>query len=80
MNKIVAIGLKDLRLIFQDRTALILMLAAPFLITLGLGFVSGAFEDNDGGNGIRDIPVMIINLDEGELGAQLEMEIGRAHV
>lgn len=70
MNKIFAIGLKDLRLIFRDPTALILMLLAPYLITLGLGFVSGAFEDDEG-SGIRDIPVMLINQDTGDLGFQL---------
>lgn len=71
MTKIFAIGLKDLRLIFQDRAALLLMLLAPYLITLGLGFVSGAFEDDDGNSGIRDIPVMVINEDSGDLGDQL---------
>ncbi|MEM8860961.1 MAG: ABC transporter permease, partial [Chloroflexota bacterium] len=71
MNKIIAIGLKDLRLIFQDRAALLLMLLAPYLITLGLGFVSGAFEDDSGESGIRDIPVMVINQDTGDLGSQL---------
>ncbi|MFK7803440.1 MAG: ABC transporter permease [Anaerolineae bacterium] len=71
MNKIFAIGLKDLRLIFQDRAALLLMLLAPYLITLGLGFVSGAFEDDAGNSGISDIPVMIINQDTGTLGEQL---------
>lgn len=71
MNKILAIGLKDLRLIFQDRAALLLMLLAPYLITLGLGFVSGAFEDDSGISGISDIPVMIINQDDGTLGEQL---------
>ncbi len=70
MNKILAIGLKDLRLIFRDPAALLLMLLAPYLITLGLGFVSGAFAD-DGESGIRDIPVMLINQDTGDLGGQL---------
>ncbi len=70
MNKILAIGLKDLRLVFRDPTALLLMLLAPYLITLGLGFVSGAFED-DGNSGISDIPVMLIDQDIGDLGGQL---------
>ncbi len=70
MNKIFAIGLKDLRLILRDPAALILMLLAPYLITLGLGFVSGAFSD-DGSSGIQDIPVMIINQDQDNLGGQL---------
>ncbi len=71
MKKIIAIGIKDLRLIFQDRAALLLMLLAPYLITLGMGFVSGAFEDDSGSSGIADIPVMIINQDGGDLGGNL---------
>jgi ABC-2 type transport system permease protein len=71
MNKIFAIGIKDLQLIFRDRAALLLMLLAPFLITFGMGFVSGAFEADNGNAGISDIPVMIINRDEGTLGSQL---------
>ena len=41
MKKIFLIGWKDVILAFRDRAALILMLAAPFLLTLGLGFVTG---------------------------------------
>lgn len=73
MNKIFAIGIKDLQLILKDRAALILMLAAPFLITLGMGFVAGAFEEDSGNGGISDIPLMIINRDTGSLGGQLEL-------
>ena len=36
MLKTFLIGLKDVRLVFRDRTALIFMLAAPFVITLGI--------------------------------------------
>ena len=48
-----------------------MMLLTPYLLTLGLGFVSGAFEEDDGNAGIRDIPVHVVNLDEGDLGANL---------
>ena len=69
MQKILAIGLKDLKLSFRDRSALLLMLLAPFLLTLGFGFVSGAFDDtNDGNQGISDIPIAIINHDAGDMG------------
>lgn len=71
MNKILAIGIKDLQLLFRDRAALLLMLLAPYLLTLGFGFVSGAFDDNDGPSGISDIPVAIIDSDTGALGGQL---------
>lgn len=71
MRKIFTIALKDLRLIFRDRAALIMMLLAPYLLTLGLGFVTGAFEENNDNGGLRDIPVQIVNLDAGELGQNL---------
>jgi ABC-2 type transport system permease protein len=70
MLKLILIGLKDLKLIFRDRAALILMLLAPFALTLGLGFVTGRFSGNNG-SGLADIPVAIVNLDKGQLGNAL---------
>ncbi len=71
MKKILSIGWKDLITLFQDRGALILMLGAPFVLTLGLGLVTGAFSDSNSGTGLADIPVVLVNLDEGEMGAAL---------
>ena len=45
MRKLFLIALKDLRLIFRDRSALVLMLAAPFVLTLGMGAVTVALLD-----------------------------------
>ncbi|MBL0344583.1 ABC transporter permease [Candidatus Villigracilis affinis] len=70
MLKTFIIGIKDLRLAFRDRAALIFMLAAPFALTLGLGLVTGRFSGNS--SGISDIPVIIVNLDKKELGNALE--------
>ena len=70
MLKLLLIGLKDLRLVFRDRAALILMLLAPFLLTLGLGAVTGRFSGNSG-SGLSDIPVVIVNLDKAQLGDAL---------
>jgi ABC-2 type transport system permease protein len=70
MLKTFLIGLKDVRLVFRDRTALIFMLAAPFVITLGLGLVTGGFGGM-GGSGISDIPVVIVNLDQQDFGNTL---------
>jgi len=70
MRKLLIIGLKDLRLIFRDRAALILMLLAPFALTVGLGFVTGRFSGK-GGSGLSDIPVVIVNLDQSKLGNAL---------
>ncbi len=69
MTKTFLIGIKDLRLVFRDRAALILMLVAPFLLTLGMGLVTGRFSGNT--SGIADIPVVIVNQDDGELSTAL---------
>ncbi len=71
MRKLLIIALKDLKLIFRDPAALILMLLAPFLITLGMGAITGRFSGNTN-SGINNIPVAIVNQDEGELGKALE--------
>ena len=69
MKKLFLIGLKDLKLIFRDRAALIFMLLAPFLLTIGMGFVTGRFSG--GSSGLSDIPVVIVNLDQDQLGNAL---------
>jgi ABC-2 type transport system permease protein len=70
MKKLFLIGLKDIRLAFRDRAALILMLLAPFALTIGMGFVTGRFSGNSG-SGLSDIPVAIVNLDKGQMGNAL---------
>ena len=69
MKKLFLIGIKDLKLIFRDRAALIFMLLAPFLLTIGMGFVTGRFSGNS--SGLSDIPVVIVNLDKEQLGNAL---------
>lgn len=70
MKKIMLIGWKDVKLAFRDRAALVLMLAAPFLLTLGMGFVTGRFSGSSN-IGLSEIPVVIVNLDQEQLGNQL---------
>lgn len=70
MTRLLAIGWKDLTLIFRDRAALILMLAAPFALTLGMGMITGAFSS--GGSGINKLPVIVVNRDGGQLGDALQ--------
>ena len=70
MRKLLLIGIKDLKLMFRDRAALILILLAPFLLTLGMGLVTGRFSGNSG-SGISDIPIVIVNLDNDSLGDAL---------
>ena len=69
MLKTILIGIKDLKLIFRDLAALIFMLLAPFLLTIGMGFVTGRFSG--GSSGLSDIPVVIVNLDNDQLGNAL---------
>lgn len=76
MLKILQIALKDLRLAFRDRAALILMLAAPLALTVGLGVVTGRFSGSGSGSGVSDIPVAIVNQDDGPLGAALVNALG----
>ena len=71
MKKILNIGWKDLVILFTDRGALILMLGAPFVLTLGLGLVTGAFSNSDNSSGLADVPVAIVNGDNGQMGAAL---------
>jgi ABC-2 type transport system permease protein len=70
MKKIFTIGLKDLKVTFRERAVLI-MLLAPFLLTIAMGFITGAFSNDEGG-GISGIPVAVVNQDEAGLGAYLE--------
>jgi ABC-2 type transport system permease protein len=71
MKKIFLLGWKDLVLAFRDRAAIILMLLAPFVLTLGLGFVTGSFSGSNNATGLSSIPVTLVNQDEGELGGEL---------
>jgi ABC-type multidrug transport system, permease component len=70
MRKILLIGIKDIKLVVRDRAALSFMLLAPFLLTLGLGFVTGAFN-NTGSSGISQMKVIIVNQDDGQIGKAL---------
>jgi ABC-2 type transport system permease protein len=70
MKKILYITLKDLLILFHDRAAFILMLAAPFTLTLAMGAVSGAFSQTTT-TGIQSIPVSVANQDEGPMGSMI---------
>jgi ABC-2 type transport system permease protein len=69
MKKLFLISIKDLRLMFRDRAALVFTLLAPFLLTIGMGFVTGRFSGSS--SGLSDIPVVIVNLDREQLGNAL---------
>ena len=67
MKKLFLIAIKDLKLIFRDPSALILMLLAPFLLTIGMGLLTGRFSGTTN-TGFSDLPVAIVNDDVGALG------------
>ena len=62
------IAWKDTAIRFRDRNALILMLAAPLLITAIIGSAFSGFIGNDDDTPISDIPFIVVNEDEGECG------------
>ena len=70
MRKLILIAFKDVLLIFRDRTALIFMLLAPFALTIGLGLATGSFSGKSD-SGILDLPLVIVNDDNGSLGNAL---------
>ena len=70
MKKIFLLGWKDLVLAFRDRAGIILMLLAPFALTLGLGLVTGGFTQSSS-TGLSSVPVALVNEDEGGLGSGL---------
>ncbi len=70
MKKLFLIGLKDLKLVFRDKAALIFMLLAPFLLTLAMGFVTGAYGSS-GSSGLSQIQVILVNQDDGQIGKAL---------
>ncbi len=67
MSKSFLIALKDLTLAFRDVGGLLLMLLAPFALTVGIGLVTGRFSGT-ANTGLSEIPVVIVNHDDGDLG------------
>lgn len=68
MKRALSICWKDLIITLNDRAALVFMLLAPFLLTLGMGLVTGSFSTGSSTGSLEDIPVQIVNLDDGQMG------------
>ncbi len=65
--KTLTIALKDTLIRFRDRNAILLMIAAPLIIASIMG---AAFGGQSGSSSpISEIPLIIVNADEGSLGA-----------
>ncbi|MDT8897581.1 ABC transporter permease [Thermanaerothrix sp. 4228-RoL] len=72
MRRILLIALKDLLLIFRDRSTVLMILVGPFLLTLGMGLISGQVGGGaNSSSGPSDIPVVIVNYDGQTLGNAL---------
>jgi ABC-2 type transport system permease protein len=66
--KIWTIAWKDTLIRFRDRNAVIMMIAAPLLISAIIGSAFGGFVSGNGDVPLADIPLIVVNEDEGELG------------
>ena len=72
MRKILTIMWKDISVISRDGAALILMIAGPLVLTLGLGLITGSFNRDDDAPAISRIPVLVVDQDGGALAAALD--------
>jgi ABC-2 type transport system permease protein len=68
--KALRIAFKDISVLFRDRTALLLMLGAPLILTVGLAMISGRMSGSSGPT-FQNLPLVVVNLDKGEVGKQL---------
>lgn len=72
MRRILLIAFKDLLLIIRDRSTVLMILIGPFLLTLGMGLISGQMGGSASpSSGPSDIPVVIVNQDGQSLGNAL---------
>ena len=68
--KIWTIAWKDTLIRFRDRNALILMIAAPLVLSAIIGSAFGSFINGNDPAPFDAIPVLVVNADSGELGQQ----------
>ncbi|MBV7331921.1 hypothetical protein KFU94_27565 [Chloroflexi bacterium TSY] len=65
MNKILAITWKELYTTFRNRNLLLLMFATPIVLSTIMGLAFGGLGGDSNSSAFADIPVAIVNLDEG---------------
>lgn len=66
MIKVFYIAIKDFSILLADRSAFVMLIFAPIILTLGMGFVTGAFSDDD--KNVLNLSIAFINQDEGNFG------------
>ncbi len=69
--KMWTIARKDNLIRFRDRNGLLLMLAAPLVLAAIVGAAFGGFGGGGSNSPLTGIPFVLVNGDEGELGAQM---------
>ncbi len=67
MKKLLNIALKDLKIMFRDPSSLVWMLAMPIALTLAMAFAFGRLTGGGQAAGLSDIPVIIVDLDGGQM-------------
>ena len=70
MKKILTIMWKDVNILFRDTAALVLIILGPLVLTIGMGLVTGSFNQSDAPT-ISRIPVILIDQDGGEIATAL---------
>jgi len=71
MKQVLNIAWKDIKHMLRDRTGLVINLAAPLLLTLAIAFAFSGIGSGSSDNGLKNIPVLVVNHDSGQFGAEL---------
>lgn len=71
MNKILTITWKDVNVLFRDWAAVLLIIAGPLVLTIGMGLVTGSFNRADDAPSISRIPVAVVDEDGGQFATAL---------
>ncbi len=79
MRKILALTWKEVYLTFTDRSLILIMIVAPLAISTIVGLAFGGFGSG-GGIAISDIPVAVLNQDEGATVQGQPVNYGQALV
>lgn len=65
MSKILAFAQKELYTVFRDRNLILIMFLTPIVLSTIMGLAFGGLGGDSGSTGLADIPIAIVNLDEG---------------
>ncbi len=71
MKKILIIMWKDVSVFLRDYAALILIIAGPLVLTVGMGLVTGSFNRSEDAPTVSRIPMAVIDHDGGDTARAL---------